>query len=344
MHNDRDFLVFASGALAALVMMVSSVAGGDERVAQLSPASGDRRLVVSLGAPLDVTDAGLIVANQSGVFHQAGLRVELRARDSDADVLVAVAAGDADIGLVKAGSFLQARARGVAVVAFAAGLVESPVAFYALSSSKIHTPFDLVGKTIAYRPGSESAMLYEAMLARYEIPRSRVKEVAAPAEPGALLSDAVDLAPLTPSEALALSQSGVRVTALRPADFGVHELGAVYFTTETMLRENPDAVAKFLKALIAGWGLAYDDQSASDALIAGALGLEPTRVRALLTEQRDLLRPLAARYCEFGRGQWRETEDILLSAQRLAEPLDLSAAVNFDVLREAYRRSGALTP
>jgi hypothetical protein len=79
-------------------------------------------------------------------------------------------------------------------------------------------------------------------------------------------------------------------------------------------------------------------------LIASDLALEPARVRALMEEQRDLLRPMAARYCEFGREQWRQTEDILLSAQRLAEPLDLSAAVDFSVLREAYRRTGALAP
>src|SRR5208282_2031469 len=115
----------------------------------------------------------------------------------------AVAAARADIGLVKAESFLMARADGIPAVSFAAGFVESPVTFYALSSSRIHTPFDLVGKRIGYAPGAESAIVFDAMLAHLAIPRSRLTEVQAPPGAGALLDGAVDLAPLDEADALA---------------------------------------------------------------------------------------------------------------------------------------------
>jgi hypothetical protein len=62
-----------------------------------------------------------------------------------------------------------------------------------------------------------------------------------------------------------------------------------------------------------------------------------------MERQRSLLRPLAARFGEFERKQWRQTEDILVATQILAEPIDLSTAVDFDPQREAYRRTGALT-
>ena len=344
MGNERSAFVFLSGVVAAFALIGANFAVGDERAADAAAPGASRHLVVSLGAPLDVSDAGLILANETGLFERAGLRVELRPQPSDADAIAAVAAARADIGLVKAESFLEARADGVPVVSFAAGLVESPVTFYALSSSRIHTPFDLVGKRIAYAPGAESAIVYEAMLARLSIPRSRLTEVQAPPGAGALLDGAVDLAPLGGADELALSRRGVRYTTLKPAEFGVHKLGTVYFASEKAMGEDRDVFERFLKALIAGWGRAYDDGPASAALIAGDLGLEPAQVLALMERQRPLLRPLAARFCEFEREQWRQTEDILVATQILAEPIDLSTAVEFGPLREAYRRTGALAP
>jgi ABC-type nitrate/sulfonate/bicarbonate transport system substrate-binding protein len=344
MGNERGAFVFLLGVVAAIALIGANLAIGDERAVNASAPGASRHLVVSLGAPLDVSDAGLMLANKTELFDRAGLQVELRPQPSDADAIAAVAAARAEIGLVKAESFLKARADGIPVVSFAAGLVESPVTFYALSSSGIHNPFDLVGKRIGYAPGTESAIVYEAMLARLSIPRSRLTEVQAPPGAGALLDGAVDLAPLGEADELALSRRGVGYTTLKPAEFGVHKLGTVYFASEKAMGEDRDVFERFLKALISGWGRAYDDGPASAALIAGDLGLEPARVQVLMERQRPLLRPLAARFCEFEREQWRQTEDILVATQILAEPIDLSTAVDFGPLHEAYRRTGALAP
>ena len=289
-----------------------------------------------------MSDAGLIVANRAGLFDRAGLRVELRPQPSDAAVVAAVAAARADIGLARAESFLEARGEGVAIVSFAAGLVESPVTFYALRSSRIHTPLDLVGKRIAYAPGAESAIVYEAMLARLSIPRSRLTEIQAPPGAGPLLDGAVDLAPLGGADELALRARGVLYATLKPAEFGVHKLGTVYFVSEKAMSEDREVVERFLKALIGGWDKAYDDGPASAAALAGVLGLEQAQVLALMERQRPLLRPLAARFGEFERQQWRQTEDILVATQILSEPIDLSTAVDFGPLREVYRRTGAV--
>jgi NitT/TauT family transport system substrate-binding protein len=344
MGEERSAFVFLLSAMAALVLIGANFVVGDGRAAETAAPGASRHLVVSLGAPLDVSDAGLILADKTGLFERAGLQVELRPQPSDADAIAAVAEARADIGLVKAESFLKVRADGVPVVSFAAGLVESPVTFYALSSSRIHSPFDLVGKRVGYAPGAESAIVYQAMLAHLSIPRSRLTEVQAPPGAGALLDGVVDLAPLEAADALALSKRGVSYTRLEPAEFGVHKLGTVYFAGEKAMGGDRDVLERFLKALIAGWDRAYDDGPAGAAVIASDLGLEPAQVQALMERQRPLLRPLAARFCEFEREQWRQTEDILVATQVLAEPIDLSTAVEFGPLREAYRRSGALAP
>jgi len=343
MGDERGAIVFLLAA-AAFALCAANPALGDERAAEGGAPAARRTLVVALAAPLDVSDAGLIVAKESGLFERAGLRVEFRLQTSDAGGIAEVAAAHADIGLAKAENFLKARGDGVPVVSFAAGLVESPVTFYALQSSGIHTPLDLVGKRVAYAPGAESAIVYEAMLARLSIARSRLREIQAPPGAGPLLDGAVDLAPLDATDALALERRGVRYATLKPAEFGVHKLGTVFFASETAMSADRDRLERFLKALIAGWDRAYGDGPASAAQIAGALGLEPAEVQRLMERQRPLLRPLAARFGEFGQEQWRQTEDILVATQILAEPVDLSTAVDFGALREAYRRTGALAP
>ncbi len=202
----RRELLLQLGAVAAFTL----IGAGAGRAAEPSVPAAIRPLVVALGAPLDPSDAGLIVAGAANTFENAGLRVDLRALTCDADVIAAVAGLRAGVGLVKAESFLEARAGGIPIVAFAAGLIESPATFYALSASGIHSPFDLVGKRVAYEFGGESAIVYEAMLARLAIPRSRLTEIPFPPSAKALVDGVVDLAPLEEADAIALGRLGAR--------------------------------------------------------------------------------------------------------------------------------------
>ena len=329
------------GVAAALAAVAGRPAAAVDAT-PLAAAEGGRRFVVCLGAPLDASAAGLIIAKSVGLFGRAGLDVELRPLASDAQAVAAVAAGDGEVGLVAAESFLRARASGVAVISFAAGLIESQVRFFALAAAGIRTPLDLVGKRVAYAPNGESATLYEAMLARLAIPRSRLTEIETVSGAAALLDGVVDLAPLDEAGEWRLIEKGARYTTLDPADFGVHMLDQVYFASEASVRDDRDRLDGFLKALIAGWERTYDDRVASAIEIARTLGQTPARVQASLGRLRQLLRPMAARYGEFEREQWRQTEDLLVARQVLVAPLDLSATVDFALLREAYRHAGAL--
>ena len=339
-RSRRSALKF--GAAAAFAAVAGRAALAIERASRVAAVEGGGSFVVCLGAPLDASDAGLIVARSAGLFERAGLDVELRSLPSDAQAIAAVTAGFGKVGLVAAESFLRARAGGVAVTSFAAGLIESQVRFYALAAAGIRTPLDLVGKRVAYAPGGESATLYEAMLARLAIPRSRLTEIEMDGGPAALVDGVVDLAPLDEAGEWGLIEKGARYTTLNPADFGVHMLGQVYFASEASVRDDRDRLDGFLKSLIAGWERIYDDRVASATEIARTLGQTPERVQASLDRLRQLLRPMAARYGEFEREQWRQTEDLLMARQVLVAPLDLSAAVDFAFLREAYRHSGGV--
>jgi ABC-type nitrate/sulfonate/bicarbonate transport system substrate-binding protein len=300
---------------------------------------------VRLDGPFDPSFAGEMVAERAGLFAGENLRIELRLGAPEADPIPRVSSGDDTIGIVGAERFLLARGAGMPLVAFAAAYLESPVLLYARETSGIRTPYDFAGKRIGHRAGGDTAIIYDAMMAKLQLPRGETREIPAGLDLAPLLRDEIDVWPgHVGAEAYALTQAGVAANVISPASYGVHVPGTVYFASEKTLRDNPSLVRRFLRAVIAGWQLAYDDDAASVPLIASfdPGTLTPDLVRFALAQQREFLRPLGARFGEFDDTHWRSLQDILVQQKLLKEPMDLSRAVTYDFLRDAYRRLGPL--
>lgn len=300
---------------------------------------------VYLNAPFDTGFAGEMVAARAGLFERAGLLVELRPGGTGADPVRLVSDGTDTIGVTGAENFLLARGNGAPIVAFAAAYLESPVVFYALEKSAIRTPSDLAGKRIGYRPGEGTAIMYEAMMAKLLLSRGMVREVKVGSDMAPFLRGVVDVWPGHAGlEAYTLTQEHIGYNVISPANYGVHVPGTVYFTAERTVRERPELIRRFLRTVIDGWELTYADYAKSIPLIASfdADRLTTDLIRFRLEQQRTLLRPLGARFGEFDDTHWRSLQAILIQQKLLKEPLELSSAVTYDFLSDAYRKSGWL--
>jgi hypothetical protein len=101
-------------------------------------------------------------------------------------------------------------------------------------------------------------------------------------------------------------------------------------------------VQNFLNAVIAGWQSTYTDYSKSVPLISSfdEKALPPDRVLFELKTQRDTVLPLGRRLGEYDDTQWKQLLDILINERLIRDPdsVDLSKAVNYGFLREAYRK------
>jgi ABC-type nitrate/sulfonate/bicarbonate transport system substrate-binding protein len=305
------------------------------------------RLMGSLGPAF----AGDILAARAASIERDGIRIDLRPVGADGDSISAVASGDATIGVGRADSFLRARGSGAPIVAFAAGFVESPVAIYTLQKSELRTPQDSVGRRIARQVGDDTAVIYDALMARLGLPRSAIREVAGGGGLSLLLRGDIDVwLGHVGEEAYTLTRQGVDHVVIAPASYGIHIPGTVYFASERTLSERPQLVQRFLKAALAGWERTYEDLAASVSMIAafgwpasgestpGEPPLTPDYVRFVLERQRDNVRPPTARFGEFDDRQWRTLQDVLVSQRLLERPLDLTRAVTYDFLRYAYRK------
>jgi ABC-type nitrate/sulfonate/bicarbonate transport system substrate-binding protein len=284
--------------------------------------------------------AGELVALKAGLFEQEGLNVKLHAGDARADPLSSVTGDDDAIGVVGAERFLTARAKGVPVVAFAAAFLKSTVVFYALERSDIRSPFDFLGRRVGYQPGQETAIIYEAMMNRLQVARSKVQEIRVGADISPLLDGRVEVLPgHVGAEAYTLTNNGIGYQVVSPLDYGLNVPGTVYFTSEHMIRNHPDTVRRFLRAVIAGWELTYSDERRSVPMIVAndAAALNSKMVSFQLEQQRDRLRPSGVRIGDFDETQWRLLQSILIQQRLITNPIDLADAITFEFLRDAYR-------
>jgi ABC-type nitrate/sulfonate/bicarbonate transport system substrate-binding protein len=325
--------------------MVALIAVG--YLLRLSPATEPQVAPAPLSATVRLKGAfgpdfaGEMVAARTGLFEREDLHIELKAGNTEADPVHLVSSGVDSFGVTDAQSFLTARAEGSPIVAFAGAYLESPVVFYALEKSGIHAPSDFVDKRIGYQPGQDTAMIYQALMTKLALSRSEVHEIDVSTDIGLLLSGAVELWPgHVGAEAYALKQDGVAYNVFSSADYGVHVPGTVYFTTERIIREQPDLVRRFLFAVLTGWEKTYADEATSIPFIASydPMVLTPEFIRFRLEQQRKVLRPFGARFGEFEETHWQSLQDILVQQRIIKEPVDLSSAVTFDFLHDAYRR------
>ncbi len=339
---------FATAAVAILGAITGGAVLWSQQTTRLRSENVPTGLVpisLRLNGPFDSSFAGEMVAARAGLFEREGLHIELKPGGVEADPIDLVAIGADAIGVVGADRFLLARGKGVPIVAFAAGYLESPIVFFVLNQSGIHTPRDFIGKRVHYQTEQDTAIIYNALMTRLRLPRINVHETSAGTDISSLINGKVDIwsghIARDARESYRLQQQGIRYNIIRPADYGIHVPGTVYFTTEKTIRDHPALIRQFLRAVIAGWELVYADYAKSVPLIAAfdekTLTLE--LVRFALEQQRDFIRPPNMRFAEFDDTRWKLLRDILLQQQLINNSIDMSKAVTFDFLREAYRKS-----
>ncbi len=333
--------------IASIVVVVGSIGAlwSFQRVPTQSTGALTKvsNISLRLNGTFDPKYAGELVAARSGLFDRAGLHLELRPGSSGADPIATVSNGADTFGLTRGDIFLVARSKGAPIVAFAAGYLESPVAFYALEKSGIHTPQDFIGKRVVREAGRDTAIIYDAMLAKLKISRGQMREISTGPNFTSFSNGEVDVWPgHVGKESYVLQQKGVSFNMIHPSDYGIHVPGTVYFTSEKIIRDHPSLVQKFLDAVIAGWKSAYADYSRSVPLISSFddKTLTPDRVLFELKAQRNIVLPLGRRFTEYDDRQWKQLRDILISERliRDADSVDLSRAVTYEFLREAYRK------
>ncbi|MCK1294846.1 ABC transporter substrate-binding protein [Bradyrhizobium sp. 30] len=291
-----------------------------------------------LDGPYAARFAGELIALKQGFFTS---QIALRPHSDDPNFVETIAREHA-IGVTSGQKFLLAAWRGVPVTAFAASFLDTSIAIFTLESSGLRRPPDLVGKRVGYRKASEGDVIFDAMMAQLGLPRSQVTKVADRDSFDALRGGEVDAIIAALDDQPSPSGAGyLRLNVIKPQDYGIHVPGLVYFASNDLIHDRPSIITDVLQGLIRGWQFVYSDYARSVPVLAGLAPerLGPDRLKAELQQQRSLILPTGGRIADYDESRWRTLRDILMFAKLGEEEVPLAQVVNYQFVRDVYRRS-----
>jgi ABC-type nitrate/sulfonate/bicarbonate transport system substrate-binding protein len=189
----------------------------------------------------------------------------------DVDPIKVVLSRGADFGVVGGDLLVAAVAKGAPLVAIGVVNAKSPTCFLVKAKSGIKGPADFPGKRVGILAGTNTERIYQLMMKRAGIDRSKVKEIQAPFELQTFVLGQYDVRPaFIYDEPVSLEQQGISYEVLDPAQYGVHFTGTVYFTRRDVLDAKRPLAQALVTSLVKGWtyAIANPNDSLSDVLAA----------------------------------------------------------------------------
>jgi ABC-type nitrate/sulfonate/bicarbonate transport system substrate-binding protein len=289
---------------------------------------------------------GVYVAQEKGFFAAEGLDVSIEHSTGGGQHLQLLATGEIEVTTQDAAVLLQRRADpGLPLVAIALLGQRGQQAFVALEETGLTTPREWEGRIVGYK-GTPPPDLF-ALLHAAGADANLVKLVNVGFDPRVLTEGQVDVYPVFKSNEPYLIESwGYTLTTWEAEDFGVPSLGLAYVTTEALVAQEPELLARFLRAALRGIEYAAEQPDEAVAIVLKYAGPETdaNHMRFMLaTELADAQSDVTAVH---GLGwqtaeQWQALADMLVEYEALTA-VSVTDAFTNDILSAA--RQGGDTP
>jgi NitT/TauT family transport system substrate-binding protein len=270
--------------------------------------------------------AGFYLAREKGFYKSEGLNVNVQPGGPDFPAVQMVTGGNEQFGVTGADQILIARSKGVPVVALAVIYRRNPFVLFSLAKSGIKSPADYAGKKIGVKIGGNEELIYRAVLAKANVDKSTLTEMPVKFDMTPLLSGTVDVWPgYLINEVLAAKEKGFDVNVVYPSDYGIDLYADTLFTTETMLRDKPELVKKFVTATLKGWNeaIAAPEEGAKATLKYGDK-LTYDHELAMMKASLALLKPDDKPVGFMDEAGWGTAQTLLLTAGFQKQPVDLA--------------------
>ena len=149
--------------------------------------------------------------------------------------------------------------RGVPLIVLASIFQRSAAEFYAKEETQLRSPADLLKLKIARNVNDLIDVELQAMLRAEGIDLQKIRSHKH--KPGIehLVDGTVDVIPgYSMGAGFELAKRGIKVTVLRPINYGIDFYGDALFTHARMIQQDPKTVEQFRQASLKGWQYALD--------------------------------------------------------------------------------------
>lgn len=276
--------------------------------------------------------AGDIYADTQGYFAKEGLLVNVKEGGPEKNAIKELELGLADFGVASADQVIRAKDKGAKVVVIAQIFQINPMQWiYRDTIAPITTLSELKGHKIGYTFGGNDETIMKTLLAKGGVSEKDVNITGARFDFTPFLRGKVDIWPVyRNSQGVILTSrmadAGEGVRFFNPAEFGVNFVANSVVTSEKMLKNHPETVAKFQRALLAGWTEAMDpahEDAVVQAINEKEKGNKPEITRLQLQATRDLVAPKGAVIGAIDKGAWMQTEAIMLEAKQIKKSVQV---------------------
>jgi len=282
--------------------------------------------------------SGNYVAREKGFYRKNGLDVDIIPFDFKSSVAESVTSGDFNFGVMGADQLLVAREKGFPLKAIAVIYKTNPAVVFSLKSNNILQPKDLIGKTIGIEKGSNTEYLYSAMMNKLNIDRKQIKEVEIGYEAKELLLGEIDASTgYIINEPNLVKEAGQDTNIILMSDYGVNIYGDVIFTTENLIKNNPDLVRRFLDATLEGWQYSIENQEeATDIVLKYAVNNTREHQFSMLKDSIPLISDGVSFLGWMDKEQWQLVQDILLGQDIISKPIYINDVFTVEFLANYY--------
>ena len=289
--------------------------------------------------------AGIYVAEEQGIFADHRLEVDVHPSGPGVNFMQLVGTGAEEFGIGGAAQIIEARDRGLPVVALAVIFQGNPNVFFAMEDTGITGPEDWAGRSVAVYHGYDLEYMYHAMLARAGLDRDQVVEYPATIDMTPFFNREVDVwAGYLINQPNTAEERGYDITRILPGDYGINVSGDTLYTTESVIREKPDLVQRMTNAVLEGWQVALAD---TEAAVATVLDREPrldvVHERKMIDAVHELAQPeaLGGRIGWMTREQWQEMVDLWREFGGIENDVDAARCFDDTFVRAYYADGGA---
>lgn len=253
--------------LCLLILLSLLLAGCGGAGQDAAADDGLREIDVVLDWYPNALHAFLYDAIEKGYFAEEGLAVNIRFPANENDALSLVAAGQAEIGLYYQQDIIQARVNQDVPVKSIGAVVQAPLnIILSLEEKNITSPADLVGKNIGYAGTELSEALVHSIMQYVGADSSDVTMTNVGFElMSAMTTGRVDatIGCLVNHEVPQMEKEGFEVNYFFPDDFGVPQYyEGVFLASDTMIENEPEVLAAFLRACDRGFDDFQNDTAA----------------------------------------------------------------------------------